>query len=177
MQLGFCIALCLSVHSQQERLPEVEFKESEPQAYRFVCEYQQTDADDHFVGKQRIQATYVRGLPAGRVEWSDVSIASAGELEADFPTPGKALDYMSGFGYDGRHSYKMFLPDFFTGFPGTTAATYAKNLVWDTHMLEQFARSYFAQLRLNEPYVAPKVSDSSVPLAGMGAFKNGSPHT
>ena len=129
-------------------------------------------ADEVFVGKQRIQATYVRGLPAGRVEWSEASLARADELAAEFPTPGEPLDYMSGFGYDSRQGYQMFFPKFFESIPGTTAATYAKNLVWDTHMLEQFARSYFSVLRLNEPYVMTKGSGSSVPLAGMGTFKN-----
>ena len=79
---------------------------------------------------------------------------------------------MSGFTYDTQKAYEMFFPQFFKSFPSTSVAAYAKNLVWDTHMLEQFARSYFSELRLNEPYIMPKVSSSNVPLAGMGAFKN-----
>jgi len=172
MWLELFLAVCLSVPNSSESLPEVEFIEDGPQTYRFTCEYKQSDADDAFGGKQRIDATYTRGLPDGRVEWDGGSMARGAELEGEYPESGQALDYLSPFGYDARQSYAMFTPAFFEGFPTTLAATYSKNLVWDTHMLEQFGRSYFGELRLNEPYAVSGPSSPSVPLAGMGAFKN-----
>src|SRR5262249_36020259 len=45
------------------------------------------------------------------------------------------------------------------------------NLVWDTHMLEQFGQDYFGSLKLNVPY-RPNARPQDVPLAGAGNFQN-----
>src|SRR5262249_5488146 len=61
---------------------------------------------------------------------------------------------------------RMFAPEFFKGFPPT--ATQAKNLVWDTFMLETFAEN-LKRVKEQSPYHLPSWA---VPLAGGGTFKN-----
>jgi hypothetical protein len=157
---------------QLKRLPaQLELHEDGPQEYRFACDYFETNHANEVTGKHRVAANYVRALEGGKVRWRSLEIGSAQSLDAAFPKL-EAQAYMQGFSYDGNAGHRMFLPGFFRGFPDDPTATFAKNLVWDTHMLEQFGQSYFEHLELNRPYALPRVSDSSVPLAGMGAFKN-----
>jgi hypothetical protein len=154
-----------------ERLPAtLELVEDGPQRYTFTCDYLQTDAEDTFVGKHRIRATYIRDPQAKTVGWSDVRIAAAKDLEDDFGE-GEVQEYMEGFTYTPSPAFKLFMPEFFQGFPNTPTATFVKNLVWDTYMLEDFGRNHFEYLALNQPH-EPQASRSRAPLAGMGAFQN-----
>jgi len=150
---------------------DLELREEGPQRYTFTCDYLATDADDVFVQKQRLSASYVRNLEQGRVRWEDARLASAAGLEDEFGE-GRPLEYVDGFSYAPETGFEMFMPTFFEGFPNDPAATYAKNLVWDTHMLEQFARGYWERFELGVPLAPKQLAGSRVPLAGMGAFKN-----
>ncbi len=151
--------------------PEVDFFEEGPQEYVFTCDYRRVDAKDRFAHKSRIQARYTRGYPGDAVEWDDASYATGATLDGPLAEPAQSLDYLAGFRYDAKQAMFSFFPGFFRDFPGTAAATYAKNLIWDIQMLERFARGYSSQLRLHEPLVLSDAT-GNVPLAGMGAFKN-----
>ncbi len=155
-----------------DQLPrDLVLREDGPQRFTFTCDYLATDEDDEFTGKQRIQATYVRNLEAGTVRWEGVRLARADELEGQFP-PARPWATMEGFSYQPKSGFAMFMPAFFKGFPSDAQSAFAKNLVWDTHMLEQFGWSYFSELELGVPFSPSGVASSIVPLAGMGAFKN-----
>ncbi len=158
--------------SASESLPrDLALREEGPQRFVFICDYLATDEDDAFVGKQRIEATYVRDPEQGKVRWENVRLARASELDAEF-SAGESVAYMEGFSYEPKAGFAMFLPAFFKGFPLDAQSALAKNLVWDTHMLEQFGWSYFSELELGVPFSPSGVASSKVPLAGMGAFKN-----
>jgi hypothetical protein len=76
---------------------------------------------------------------------------------------------MEGFEYEFADARDMLKPEFFRGFPA--ADLKPKNLVWDTHMIEDFAWRRFDRLELNRP-VALQSSPEDVPLAGSGTFQN-----
>ncbi len=145
--------------------------EEGPQEYVFTCEYFQTDAGDEFIGKHRIVAKYARNLAGGKAVWSDAVLSGGRTLDGDYDE-GKPLDYLEGFTYDPSLRGASFMPSFFRGFPVTATASYAKNLVWDTHMMEDFGQGFFGSLKLNQPYTPQGMSDAGVPLAGMGTFRN-----
>jgi len=170
----FPLALALAMQegaALPERLPaDLALREDGAQTYTFTCDYLETDADDRFVGKHHIRGTYVRDPEAKKVRWSDVRIAFAKELEDELQA-GELQEYMQGFEYSPTAGFTLFLPNFFATFPSTPEATFAKNLVWDTYMLEDFGRNHFEHLELNRPY-EPPASRSRAPLAGMGAFQN-----
>jgi hypothetical protein len=167
-----CLVVSAAPQDIPTRLPvDLELSEEGPQRFTFTCDYLATNSDDAFAGKQRLIATYVRNLPDGTVRWEDARLASVAGLEDSLPE-GEPVEYLSGFSYRPDVGFGMFLPAFFEGFPNDPPATYAKNLVWDTHMLEQFARGFWDRLELGVPLAPKALEGSRVPLAGMGAFKN-----
>jgi hypothetical protein len=169
------IVLCLAALSPQEPavtpLPEgLALREEGPERYRFTCEYLATDAADAFAGKQRITAEYVRNLEGGRARWQGARLAEARGLDDDYPE-GTPLAFMQAFEYRPSAGWGMFHASFFEGFPTDAAGTFARNLVWDTAMLEGFARDHWAALELNRS-VRASGSRTNVPLAGLGLFGN-----
>lgn len=156
-----------------ERLPQnLELNEKEAQQYKVTCEYFQTDVRDRFLGKDRISALYSQAAKGGPSVWRQVVCARQKSLEEDYGE-GKPVEYMEGFDYDLKARWMMFFPGFFRGFPsGSATASYGKNLVWDLHMVEDFSRGFFDRLELNRPLAPTQMSDSGVPLGGLGMFKN-----
>jgi hypothetical protein len=134
--------------------------------WRFVCDYYNLDVHGNLTGRQRVSAQYARGLPGGKVQWSDVTVAEGKEWADVFPAPRKR-EFMEGFNYPLSSIANMMQPDFFTGFP--TDAHQERNLVWDVHMFEQFAAAYPDKLRLNTPYHA---QSGAIQLADAGTFTN-----
>jgi len=147
------------------RLPTLELKETGPQKYVFTCDYFQLDEAGALTGKERISATYTRGLPGGAIRWDDVRIARAKGFDDEFPE-GEPQDYMNGFSYNAANVKDMLKENFFPGFPDVIVT---KNLVWDTHMFEMFGWNHFDKLGLNEPYRLPR-EDLSLP--GGSTFQN-----
>jgi hypothetical protein len=133
-------------------------------AYRFTVEYFTFDAKGAFLQKQRVAGDYSAGEPGDNVGWSHVTLATATSLSGGYATA-EPQQYMEGFSYSPARE-RVFAPDFFKGFPAT--ATHAKNLVWDTFMLETFAQE-LPKVKAASPYHMPS---GSVPLAGAGVFKN-----
>lgn len=99
-----------------------------------------------------------------------MTIAEAAGFGDAFPV-GEKQPYMEGFTYRLSDTRNMLKPEFFAGFPPSPTALLAKNLVWDTHMIEQFGQDHFAHLKLNETY-RPQSKPEDVPLTGAGTFQN-----
>ena len=132
--------------------------------YRFTVEYFTFDTKGTFLQKQRIAGQYSAGEPGDDVRWTRVTLASGTSLAGPY-SAGEPQAYMEGFSYSPARE-RLFAPDFFKGFPAT--AMQAKNLVWDTFMLETFAQE-LPRVKAASPYHMPSWA---VPLAGAGVFKN-----
>jgi hypothetical protein len=159
----------VTVERSLTHLPkELKLKEPSPQSYRFTCDYYHVTPTGEFMRKQRVTADYVRALPDGKVRWSNVTFAEAKGLDDPFPV-GEKQPYMEGFTYRLVDTPNMLKPEFFPGFPAS--AVTAKNLVWDTHMIEQFGQDHLADLKLNEPRRLQS-GPMDLPLAGAGTFRN-----
>jgi hypothetical protein len=149
---------------------DLELKEESPQHYRFTCDYFQVTPTGDLIRKQRVSAEYVRALPNGRVRWSNVTVAGAAGFDDAFPD-GEKQQYMEGFTYRLSDTQNMLKPEFFAGFPSSPTTVLAKNLVWDTHMMEHFGQDHMAALKPNETYRLPS-NPEGVPLSGAGTFQN-----
>jgi hypothetical protein len=158
-----------SVEAQMSHLPtDLVLKEDEPQKYKITVDYLQLDTLGNPLGKERVYGDYLRALPDGKVRWNNVRIAKAKKFDQPFPE-GENQTYMEGFTYKTAKPAEMLKKEFFPGFPDSEIKT--KNLVWDMHMIEQFAWDYFNKLELNQPF-AIQSQPEDVPLAGAGTFQN-----
>jgi hypothetical protein len=126
-----------------------------PRTYRFVCDYYSLNTKGDLISTKRISADYTRDLPGGKVRWDHVTMA------------GQKRDFMDGFTYSRADIKNMLNPEFFPNFP--PAAFEERNLVWDTHMFENFGQDFLDKLSLNVPY---HMGPSTAPLAGTGQFEN-----
>ena len=142
------------------------FGQPAPRMWRFTCDYYNMDIKGNLMNRQRYSALYTRGLPDDRVRWSGVTLSSAGAWSGDFG-PAQKQEFMDGFSYRHADAVNMTAPDFFHGFP--PMAMQQRNLVWDTHMIEDFAAE-LDRLKLGVPYHVPDTSE--VPLAGVGTFRH-----
>jgi hypothetical protein len=139
---------------------------AERRQYRFAVEYFTFTSKGEFLQKTRIVADYSAGEPGDDVRWTHVRLAHGAALTGPYD-PDEPQAYMEGFTYAPARE-RMVLPEFFKGFPATS--TQAKNLVWDTFMLETFAQGLnHVKAAAPAPYHVPSWS---VPLAGSGVFKN-----
>jgi hypothetical protein len=158
-----------SVEARLSRLPaDLKLRENEPQKYRIACDYLYLDPLGNPTGKERVSGEYIRALPDGKVRWNNVRIAKASSFDQQFPG-GQLQSYMEGFTYVLSTRADMLKKEFFPGFPDSEIKT--RNLVWDMHMIEQFAWDNFHKLELNQPY-ALQSQPEDVPLAGAGTFQN-----
>ena len=158
-----------SVDARLSKLPtDLKLKEDEQQKYRITFDYLSLDTLGNPTGKERVSGEYTRALPDGKARWNNVRIAKAKAFDQPF-TEGEVQSYMEGFTYALSRRADMLKKEFFPGFPDTEIKT--KNLVWDMHMIEQFAWDYFNKLELNQPY-AIQSQPEDVPLAGAGTFQN-----
>jgi hypothetical protein len=158
-----------SLNSYLSSLPaNLELKENTPQNYVFTCDYFNIDSTGNVTGKYRVSAEYTRGLPDGKVRWDNVQIAEAKTLDEPIAA-GVPQSYMNGFSYPLASLGDVFKQEFFPGFPDEVRT---KTLVWDTHMLEMFARGYLDQLKLNTPL---RLNFPATQFPDGGVFKNTQP--
>ena len=158
-----------TVDKYLSRLPiDLKLKGDQPQKYRIICDYLYLDTLANLTNKERVSGEYVRALPGGKARWNDVRIAQAKGFDDPFPA-GTSQKYMEGFTYALVNREDMLKPEFFPGFPSSEMKT--KNLVWDMHMVEEFAWDYFDKLELNLTY-AIQSAPQDVNLAGGGTFQN-----
>jgi hypothetical protein len=124
------------------------FKEG-PQNYRMTAVYTNRDLYGNFTGKIKITGDYTCGLENGTASWNNVSIASSGNSGGSFPE-GRKQEYIENFRYN--PSGDILKKELFKSFPSSPESIYARNLIWDMRMIEQFAWGYLDSLKLNREY-------------------------
>lgn len=140
-----------------------------PQTYRFTCDYYYLDTKGNPSRRERVSALYLRDLPEDRVRWTSVEIAESSGSSGNFG-PARKCDFMEGFSYARASLKDMLDAGFFHGFPPT--AMFERNLVLDTHMIENFGQDYFSDLKLNIPFHPPHSGALSLAgVANSGAFQ------
>jgi hypothetical protein len=140
------------------------------QKYRMTAVYTNRDLYGNFSGKQKITGDYTRGLENGYVAWNNVFISGSNNFSEPFPE-GKRQDYMENMKY--IPSSKMLEQGAFTNFPKDPQSVFAKNLVWDMGMIEDFAWNYCDSLKLNKIYTIPGIS-GEFQMADIGTYSHNS---
>jgi hypothetical protein len=134
--------------------------------YRFTIDYVNADGKGETLLRQHLSGDYTRGLPDGKVEWTNVTQADAIGTAASFGAP-QRREFMSAFRYTNRLADTM-RPEFFASFPPMAMAE--RNLVWDTAMIEFFGQEFFDHLELNVPFHVTEAHDVNIP--SIGTFQN-----
>jgi hypothetical protein len=124
------------------------------QKYRMTAVYTNKDLYGNFTGKQKISGEYTRGFENGYVVWNNILISGSNNFSEPFPS-GTRQDYMENFKY--VPSSEMINTGAFKGFPAGTETVFARNLVWDMMMIENFAWDYTDSLKLNRIYIIPEI--------------------
>jgi hypothetical protein len=147
-------------------LPKVHKKTE--QKYRMTAIYTNRDLYGNFTGKMKIAGDYTTGLPGDSVKWENVFISSSNNFSDPFPV-GIKQDYMENMKY--VPSSRMLEKDNFKNFPQKTESVFAKNLVWDMMMIEEFAWEYTDSLKLNKYFIIyPKAA--SFEMGGVGIYSH-----
>ena len=135
-------------------IPSVKLN-NEPAKYRMTAIYTNRDLYGNFMDKKKISGEYTYGLENGFATWNNVFISSSSDFSKPFPM-GIKQEYIENFIY--VPSTEMLSPGAFKDFPPTPETVFAKNLVWDMMMIENFARDYSDTLQLNRTYIIPEIS-------------------
>jgi hypothetical protein len=136
------------------------------QKYRMTAIYTNRDLYGKFTGKMKIAGDYTIGLQGDSVKWENVFISSSNNFSSPFPV-GVKQEYMENMKY--VPSSRMLEKDSFKNFPPKTESVFAKNLVWDMMMIEEFAWKYTDSLKLNKYYIIHPKSES-FEMGGVGNY-------
>lgn len=137
-----------------KNIPAVKIN-SEPAKYKMTAVYTNRDFYGNFMDKKKISGEYTMGLENGFAAWNNVYISSSSDFLKPFPA-GIKQEYIENFKY--VPSSEMLSKGAFNGFPPSTESVFAKNLIWDMLMIENFARDYTDSLQLNKTYLIPEIS-------------------
>jgi hypothetical protein len=140
------------------------------QKYRMTAVYTNRDLYGNFTGKQKVTGEYTRGLENGFATWNNIFIAGSNSFSEPFPV-GARQDYMENIKY--IPSSDMLNAKAFKDFPATPESVYAKNLIWDMGMIEDFAWKYSDSLKLNKSYIIPDIS-GEFEMADIGTYTHNS---
>lgn len=138
------------------------------QKYRMTAVYTNRDLYGNFTGKQKISGDYTRGFENGYVAWNNIYISGSNNFSEPFPA-GIRQEYMENFKY--IPSPKMIEKEAFKGFPAGTETVFAKNLVWDMMMIENFAWDFSDSLKLNRTYIIPEITGQFA-MADIGNYSH-----
>jgi hypothetical protein len=138
------------------------------QKYRMTAVYTNRDLYGNFTGKTKITGDYTRGLENGLVSWNNIYISGSNSFSDPFPS-GTNQEYMENIRY--VPSPKMLTADAFRDFPAKPESVFAKNLVWDMMMIENFAWKYSDSLKLNRNYIIPGIS-GEFSMADIGTYSH-----
>jgi hypothetical protein len=136
--------------------------------YRMTAIYTNRDLYGNFTEKQKISGDYTRGFENGYVAWNNISISGSKNFSEPFPS-GTRQEYMENFKY--VPSPRMLETDSFKGFPAGTETVFAKNLVWDMMMIENFAWDFSDSLKLNRTYIIPEIKGEFA-MADIGNYSH-----
>ncbi len=148
------------------KIPKVHKKTE--QKYRMTAIYTNRDLYGNFTGKLKITGEYITGLKGDSVMWNNVFISSSNNFSGPFPA-GVKQEYMENMKY--VYSSKMLDKESFKNFPAKTDAVFAKNLVWDMMMIEEYAWKYDDSLKLNKYYIIHPRS-TSFEMGGVGSYSH-----
>jgi len=137
-----------------KRIPAVTIN-SEKAKYRMTAIYTNRDLYGRFIDKKKISGEYTKGLENGFAEWNNVFISSSSDFLKPFPE-GIKQAYIENYRY--LPSSEMLSKGAFKGFPPSPESVFAKNLIWDMLMIENFAKDYSDSLLLNKTYIIPEIS-------------------
>jgi hypothetical protein len=143
------------------------YKKTE-QKFRMTAIYTNRDLYGNFTGKMKITGDYTSGLPGDSARWNNVFISSSNVFSAPFQA-GIKQDYMENMKY--VPSSRMLEKGSFKNFPAKTDAVFAKNLVWDMGMIEEFAWKYTDSLKLNKYFII-RPRESSFEMGGVGNYSH-----
>jgi hypothetical protein len=138
------------------------------QKYRMTAVYINRDLYGNFTGKQKVTGDYTRGLENGFVSWNNIFISGSNSFSEPFPA-GKRQDYMENMKY--IPSPKMLETQAFKDFPSNPETVFARNLIWDMGMIEDFAWNYSDSLKLNKIYVIPGIG-GEFEMAEIGTYSH-----
>jgi hypothetical protein len=138
------------------------------QKYRMTAIYTNRDLYGNFTGKQKISGDYTRGFENGYVAWNNIYISGSDKFSEPF-TAGTKQEYMENFRY--IPSPRMIETEAFKGFPAGTETVFAKNLVWDMMMIENFAWDFSDSLKLNRTYNIPNINGEFA-MADIGNYSH-----
>jgi hypothetical protein len=138
------------------------------QKYRMTAVYINRDLYGNFTGKQKISGDYTRGFDKGYVAWNNIYISGSNNFSEPFPA-GTRQEYMENFKY--VPSPSMIETSAFKGFPAGTETVFARNLVWDMMMIENFAWDFSDSLKLNRTYIIPELNGEFA-MADIGNYSH-----
>ena len=151
------------------KLPQGKVTENgNPQKYRMTAVYINRDLYGNFTGKQKISGDYTRGLENGFVTWNNIYISGSNSFSDPFPA-GTKQEYMENIKY--VPSSKMLDKQAFPNFPAKMETVFAKNLVWDMMMIENFAWDYTDSLQINKTYIIPEIG-GDFEMADIGTYSH-----
>jgi hypothetical protein len=136
--------------------------------YRMTAVYTNRDLYGKFMDKLKITGDYTRGLENGFASWNNIFISSSSDFTKPFPS-GKKQEYMENYKY--VPSSEMLNADAFKDFPTGTETVFAKNLIWDMMMIENFAWNYSDSLNLNRTYIIPEIN-GAFEMADIGNYSH-----
>jgi len=177
---GLMISLLISVpfvsNGQSEKsfikkylneLPSVKVSDALTK-YRMTAVYTNRDLYGKFMDKKKITGDYTRGLENGLVSWNNIFISSSSDFSKPFPSGSKQV-YMENFKY--IPSSEMLDAAAFKDFPQGPETVFAKNLVWDMMMIENFAWDYSDSLKINRTYIIPEIN-GEFKMADVGNYSH-----
>ena len=136
--------------------------------YRMTAVYTNRDLYGNFMDNKKISGDYTRGLENGLVSWNNIFISSSSDFSKPFPS-GSKQEYMENFKY--VPSSGMLNTDAFKDFPKSPETVFAKNLVWDMMMIENFAWDYSDSLKINRTYIIPEIN-GEFEMADIGSYSH-----
>jgi hypothetical protein len=173
--IGLLIILPLAVKAQSpsavakkylRHLPELT-KSKTPQRYRMTAIYTNRDLYGNFTGKTKVTGDYTSGLPGDSAMWENVYISASNSFSQPFPV-GTKQEYMEKMKY--FPSERMLGKDSFKNFPANTESVFAKNLVWDMGVIEEFAWKYNDSLKLNRYFIIKP--EKGFDMGGIGNYSH-----
>jgi hypothetical protein len=142
----------------------------ELQKYRMTAIYTNRDLYGTFTGKTKISGDYTRGLENNQVRWNNVLIAGSNSIADAFPE-GVKQEYIENMVY--VPSAEMLKEEAFKNFPASPENVFARNLIWDMMMIEDFAWNYSDSLKLNCKLVLKDIH-GEFDMADIGTYNQAS---
>ena len=159
----------MSIEKYLESLPQnLKLVEQTPQKYLMTTEYFNKDIYGNFANRVKVTGEYTRRLKDEHVRWNNVFIAHSNNQTGAYPDSTEQ-EYMENITYSSASA--LLEGSFFKSFDKNIDNVYARNLIWDTKAIEDFAWNYFDLLQPNETYLVPDIH-GSFEMAEIGNYNH-----